>query len=137
MLFKEGVSKVIYLSYIQYLAPIYPISNFICDRYGGTLQTNVCLEELPAISLEEAVHRTVYHNSAEDVPLTESLMVAVEDDIIGRGASIAYHDCLKQLADYLILPDSMCKAKDPQTKKKCGSERPASKPGAQLPSLNG
>ncbi|KAK7158576.1 hypothetical protein R3I94_005031 [Phoxinus phoxinus] len=93
-------------------------------RYGGSLQTNVCLEELPDISLEEAVHGTVQHNSAEDDPLPESLMVAVEDDIIGQGASIAYHDCLKQLADYLILPDIMCNAKDPQTKKKCSAERP-------------
>ena len=84
------------------------------------------MEELPAISLEEAVHGTVQHNSAEDVdvPLPESLRVVVEEDIIGRGASIAYHDCLKQLTDYLIIPVSMCKAKDPQTNTVCGAERP-------------
>lgn len=76
------------------------------------------MEELPAVSIEEVVHGTVQHNIVEDVPLTESLRVAVKDDIIGRGASVAYHDCLKQRADYLILPVSMCKAKDPQPPQK-------------------
>ena len=43
-----------------------------------------------------------------DIPtLPDAAKVMVEDDIIGHPASIAYHDSLKRLAEYLLLPVNM------------------------------
>lgn len=60
-----------------------------------------------------------------DMPtFSEEAKVMVEDDIIGHPASIAYHDSLKQLAEYLLLPVSMCSAKDPNRKEECRAPGP-------------
>lgn len=55
-----------------------------------------------------------------DIPtLPDAAKVMVEDDIIGHPASIAHHDSLKQLAEYLLLPVSVCCAQDPNRKVEC------------------
>ncbi|XP_028296957.1 uncharacterized protein LOC114458764 [Gouania willdenowi] len=95
----------------------------ICVRTGGALNSKICLDALPTISMEDTVH-DVSANIPDptDTDLhtfPESCKVMVEDDIIGHPASITYHDSLKQLAEYLCLPVNTCPGKDSKTKQKC------------------
>ncbi|CAM4574040.1 unnamed protein product [Leuciscus chuanchicus] len=100
----------------------------ICVRTGGALKTPICLESLQEISMEDTVHDAPDNapdKTMADMPtLSEAAKVMVEDDIIGHPASIAYHDSLKQLAEYLLLPVSMCSAKDPNRKAECRAPAP-------------
>lgn len=116
---------------------------YFYNRTGGALKTQLCLDDLPTVSLEDTVHDAVDYShrdpeSTDIPPQTDvesvtpqtagktpaTLKVLVEDDVIGHPASITYHDCLKQLADYLVLPVNMCPAKDPNTKVECRAPRP-------------
>ena len=56
--------------------------------------------------------------------LSDAAKVMVEDDIMGHPASTAYHDSLKQLAEYLLLPVSVCSAQDPNRKVECWAPGP-------------
>ncbi|XP_028296913.1 uncharacterized protein LOC114458700 [Gouania willdenowi] len=90
---------------------------------GGALNSKICLDVLPTISMEDTVH-DVSANIPDptDTDLhtfPESCKVMVEDDIIGHPASITYHDSLKRLAEYLCLPVNTCPGKDSKTKQKC------------------
>ncbi|XP_065099320.1 uncharacterized protein [Paramisgurnus dabryanus] len=100
----------------------------ICVRTGGALKTPICLESLPEINMEDTVHDATDNapdKTMADMPtLPEAAKVMVDDDIIGHPASIAYHDSLKQLAEYLLLPVSMCSAKDPNSKAECRAPAP-------------
>ncbi len=42
----------------------------------------------------------------------------------GHPACIAYHNCLKQLAQYLVLPVTKCNAEDINTNLECGACQP-------------
>uniref|UniRef100_A0A1A7X744 Si:dkeyp-30e7.2 n=1 Tax=Iconisemion striatum TaxID=60296 RepID=A0A1A7X744_9TELE len=100
----------------------------ICVRTGGNLKANLDLDQIPTISLEDTVH-DAFDNSEEspctEIPsVHESLKVDVEDDLIGRSASITYQNCLKQLVDYLILPVNHCPAKNPNTREECMAPKP-------------
>ncbi|KAL0973307.1 hypothetical protein UPYG_G00201750 [Umbra pygmaea] len=100
----------------------------ICVRTGGALQNQICLDALPIISMEDTVHGSEDNSqdptTANLPPIPENAKVQVEDDVTGRQASITYHDCLKQLGEYLVLPVNMCNAKDSHTKVECGAPRP-------------
>ena len=98
------------------------------NRTGGALKSQICLDALPTVSMEDTVHDDQDNTSdpsASDMPtFPESIKVIVEDDIIGHYASIAYHESLKQLAHYLLLPINICPVKDPQTKVECRAPGP-------------
>lgn len=53
-----------------------------------------------------------------------SLWYSNEDDVIGRPASIVYHNSLKQLTEYLVLPISTCARNDPNTNTPCNAPKP-------------
>ena len=95
-------------------------------RTGGALQKSKWLDTLPAVGLEETVHDIDDgHNSSEVIPpLPEKTQVLCKEDIIGQPASIVYHSCLKQLAQYLVVPIPKCNTKDPVTDAECGALRP-------------
>ncbi|CAL8235097.1 unnamed protein product [Arctogadus glacialis] len=78
------------------------------------------------LGLEETVHDIDDgHNSSEVIPpLPEKTQVLCKEDIIGQPASIVYHSCLKQLAQYLVVPIPKCNTKDPVTDAECGALRP-------------
>jgi hypothetical protein len=57
-------------------------------------------------------------------PYRSEITVEVEEDIIGKPASIAYHDCLRQLCEFVALPIDSCKGKDPITQKQCQAKGP-------------
>ncbi|XP_016116920.1 uncharacterized protein [Sinocyclocheilus grahami] len=94
----------------------------------GASKTAVNLEDIPAISMEDMVHDVLHsHNpsSTEMPPTKDSLKVQVVEDATGHSASIVYHDCLKQLANYLVLPVTKCNAHDINTKLQCGACQPS------------
>ena len=70
--------------------------------------------------MEDTVHddqdNTSDPSASDMTTFPESIKVIVEDEIIGHYASIAYHESLKQLAHYLLLPINMCPTKDPRNK---------------------
>ena len=98
------------------------------NRTGGALKTPIALESLKEISIEDTVHDApdnATDPTMSDMPtFSEAAKVVVEDDIIGHPASIAYHDSLRQLAEYLLLPVSVCPAKDPNSNVKCQAPGP-------------
>lgn len=47
-----------------------------------------------------------------------------EDTIVGQPASTTYKVCLKQLAEYLLLPISLCPIKDPLISLECRAPEP-------------
>ncbi|XP_062379106.1 uncharacterized protein LOC134067711 isoform X2 [Sardina pilchardus] len=99
----------------------------VCLRTGGSLTTNICLESLPVVSMEESVHDAVdpsHDSTSKEPPLPEAIKIIVDDDVIGHPASIVYHDCLRQLAEHIVLPMSKCTAKDPVTKQQCCAQAP-------------
>ena len=73
--------------------------NICVNRTGGALKTNISLDELPEISVENTtVHDTIddsegsEENSATDkFPFSDTIQVVGEEDIIGHCASIIYH----------------------------------------------
>lgn len=87
----------------------------------------MCLESLPTVTMEEPVHDVVDHNrdsAGTEPPLPEAMKILVEDDVLGRPASVVYHDCLRQLAELIVLPVKECAAKDPVTKRQCSATAP-------------
>ncbi len=64
------------------------------------------------------------HDAARKEPPPEAIKILVEDDVVGHPASIVYHDCLRQLAEYIVLPMTKCTAKDPVTKQQCCAQPP-------------
>ncbi len=95
-------------------------------RTGAALTTNICLESLPVVNIEETVHDVANpsHDAARKEPPPEAIKILVEDDVVGHPASIVYHDCLRQLAEYIVLPMTKCTAKDPVTKQQCCAQPP-------------
>ena len=95
-------------------------------RTGGALTTNLRLETLPTVSLEESVLDVDFNRDSArpDTPLPEAMKVVVEDDVVGHPASIVYHDCLKQLAGCVALPMTECTEKEPMTNKPCPAKAP-------------
>lgn len=67
---------------------------------------------------------TSWDSSTEEPPLPEAIKVLVEDDIIGHPASIVYHDCLRQLAKYIVLPITKCSKYNSVTKPQRGAAAP-------------
>ncbi len=65
------------------------------------------------------VHDSVDPEPMEPPPVPEKIQVHSEDNIIGHPASITYHVCLKQLAEYLLLPIPLCTVKDLLTSVEC------------------
>ncbi|XP_015251285.1 PREDICTED: uncharacterized protein LOC107098251, partial [Cyprinodon variegatus] len=98
----------------------------VCVRTGGALTTNLRLETLPTVTLEESVLDVDFNRdpARPDTPLPEAMKVEVEDDVIGHPASIVYHDCLKQLAGCVALPMAECTEKEPMTNKPCPAKAP-------------
>ena len=109
----------------------------------GALKTQICLNALPTIncqanSMHNAADNSEYPTIADIPPLLETAKVLFEDDIIGHPASITYHDCPKQLSEYL--PFNMCIANYLNIKeeyKYLDYLRSISTPGEQLLSFNG
>ncbi|KAJ8271057.1 hypothetical protein GJAV_G00122270 [Gymnothorax javanicus] len=88
-------------------------------RAGGDMRTEICLDALQSISVEDTVHDAVDAEPMEQPPVPGTIQIQSEDDILGHPASIAYHDSLKQLAAYLLLPISLCSARDQVTSVEC------------------
>ena len=106
------------------------------------------LEECPSVTMEDTVHDTGDDTDQDDheedlsvleqeqetqhlpqkkqrrQPYRSEITVEVEEDIIGKPASIAYHDCLRQLCEFVALPIDSCKGKDPITQKQCQAKGP-------------
>lgn len=77
--------------------------------------------------MEETVHDDVdhcRHTTEKDIPLPEAIKVLVEDDVTGQPACIVYRDCLKQLAELIVLPMAECAEKHPVSKKQCSAKAP-------------
>lgn len=68
------------------------------------------------------------HNSSEVDPVytdaPEERQAPTEEEFIGKPASIAYHQNLKLLAEFLLLPIPMCTGKDPVTFAECREPGP-------------
>lgn len=113
--------KILFFVFISH-----SFSNY--NRTGGALKTQICLESLQEISMEDTVHDAPANApdpTTSDTPTpAEAAKVLVEEDIIGHPASIAYHDSLRQLAESLLLPVNMCSAKDPNRKVECCAPGP-------------
>ncbi|XP_073711935.1 uncharacterized protein [Misgurnus anguillicaudatus] len=93
----------------------------ICVRSRYTSKMPIHLDDIQPISMEDTVHDALdsHEPHITETPTSkESLKVLVVDDVIGHPASIAYHDSLKQLAQFLDLPIQTCKAKE------CGASKP-------------
>ncbi|KAM4584545.1 uncharacterized protein PAE49_004061 isoform 2-T2 [Odontesthes bonariensis] len=95
-----------------------------CVRAGVAFATKIGLENLQTISMEDTVHDSPDTETSEPPPVLGKVEVDEEDIIIGQRASITYHVCLKQLAEYLLLPVSLCPNKDPLTSLECGAPGP-------------
>ncbi|CAL8383573.1 unnamed protein product [Arctogadus glacialis] len=115
---------------------------------GRSLNTGFILEECPSVTMEDTVHDAGDDTDQDDheehlsvleqeqetqhlpqkkqrrQPYRSEITVEVEDDIIGKPASIAYHDCLRQLCEFVALPIDSCKGKDPITQKQCQAKGP-------------
>ncbi|KAG1928002.1 hypothetical protein F2P79_023847, partial [Pimephales promelas] len=96
----------------------------LCVRTCDVTQQKLCLDALQAIIMEDTVYDTNDQEPIESQQVPEIIKVLSEDDIIDHPAAIAYHVCLKQLAECLLLPIPMCTAKDPQTFVECGAPGP-------------
>ena len=75
---------------------------------GGALQAPPDLASLPVIDACETVHDIPEMEPDPPLPQPPFPDVITEDDLIGKRASIAYEDCLKQLASFLVLPLQRC-----------------------------
>ncbi|KAJ0060515.1 hypothetical protein NL108_014994 [Boleophthalmus pectinirostris] len=97
----------------------------ICLRAGGALKQPFCVDTLPQIHMDETVHDEPDDcETVEDAVPPDTAMAVIEKDVLGKQASIIYHDVLKQLLDYLILPVDKCTAQDPISKVSCNAPRP-------------
>nr|XP_055044376.1 uncharacterized protein LOC129430825 [Misgurnus anguillicaudatus] len=79
---------------------------FLQIRPGGAAN----IEQLHEISLDEAVLDVVMPTAPEDDErdIPENQKVVCEDDLVGKKASIVYHENLNMLATYLQLPIQRC-----------------------------
>lgn len=85
-------------------------------RMGGALQAPPDIASLPVIDANETVHDIPEMEPDPPAvvpplpqpPFPDVLDVITEDDLIGKRASIAYEDCLKQLTSFLVLPLQRC-----------------------------
>lgn len=68
---------------------------------------------------QSSSHDTADTKPADPPVLTDTIKVNSEDDIIGQPASNAYHVCLEQLVEYLLLPVLLCTVYDPLTSVEC------------------
>ncbi|XP_034043633.1 zinc finger protein 546-like [Thalassophryne amazonica] len=75
------------------------------------------------VVMEKSVHDAIHEESKEQSLQPEKSQAALEVEIVGL-VSLAYHECLKQLAEYLLLPVKKCTTKDPVTSVECGSAGP-------------
>lgn len=86
------------------------------------------IEDFPVIGLDQSVHDEPEEEDGaenfDNVPPPEAARVLTEEDLIGRPASIVYHDVIKQLLDFLVLPIDKCSGKDPNTKEPCSATKP-------------
>ncbi|XP_013884308.1 uncharacterized protein LOC106532736, partial [Austrofundulus limnaeus] len=96
----------------------------LCVRPVDAIQQKLCLDALQAISMEDTVHDILDTESMESQPAPEVIKVQCEDDIVEHLAAITYHTCLKQLAEYLLLPIPVCTEKDPLTLVECQAPGP-------------
>lgn len=94
------------------------------------MKTTISLDELPVISMEDSVLDAADQpqdpttTETDTTPLKDAAAALVVDDVISQHASITYHNSLKQLAEYLVLPVDMCTTKNPTTKQQCGATKP-------------
>lgn len=70
------------------------------------------------------MHDSPDAEASEPPPVPGKVQVHKEEDIVGQRASMAYHVCLKQLAEYLLLPITRCPNRDPLTFLQCGASGP-------------
>ncbi|KAK7888818.1 hypothetical protein WMY93_024378 [Mugilogobius chulae] len=90
----------------------------------------ICLRDLfgglSCCYLEESVHDEPDDdlNKPETLTPPEAAAVLIEEDVIGKPASIVYHDVIKQLLDFLVLPIDRCSVKDRITKEPCSAAKP-------------
>ncbi|KAK7916712.1 hypothetical protein WMY93_012473 [Mugilogobius chulae] len=98
----------------------------ICLRSGAVLPRGISLEDYPVVTLEESVHDEPDDdlNKPETLTPPEAAAVLIEEDVIGKPASIVYHDVIKQLLDFLVLPIDRCSVKDRITKEPCSAAKP-------------
>ncbi|KAK7898837.1 hypothetical protein WMY93_019690 [Mugilogobius chulae] len=98
----------------------------ICLRSGAVLPRGISLEDYPVVTLEESVHDEPDDdlNKPETLTPPEAAAVLIEEDVIGKPASIVYHDVIKQLLDFLVLPIDRCSMKDRITKEPCSAAKP-------------
>ena len=86
-----------------------------------TTQIKMIMKKISLCWSKSKRHNIFPKKSKEGNPLPP---VEVEEDIIGKPASIAYHDCLRQLCEFVALPIDSCKGKDPITQKQCQAKGP-------------
>ncbi|XP_065150413.1 uncharacterized protein [Paramisgurnus dabryanus] len=99
-------------------------------RTGGVLETQLNLDDVPEMNMEDTLYDIEDIEEEEENTLTDDqphpgfIKVLNEDDIIGVPASIVYHSSLKQLVHYLDVPVRACTAMNRTTKKCCGAPKP-------------
>ncbi|XP_061653876.1 uncharacterized protein LOC133489123 isoform X2 [Phyllopteryx taeniolatus] len=100
----------------------------ICVRTGAALKSLMRLDALQTVGMEDMVHDDPESmpdpTTAERQTFPGAVKVTVDDDIVGKPASIVYHNSLMQLIQYLYLPVNICTAKDPQKKTECQAPGP-------------
>ncbi|XP_073712972.1 uncharacterized protein [Misgurnus anguillicaudatus] len=74
--------------------------------------------------MEESVHDDPDVEKQDAAIPPNAAMALTEDDVIGQPASVVYHDVLKQLLDYLVLPIERCYFKESTTGTQCNAVEP-------------
>ncbi|KAK7883964.1 hypothetical protein WMY93_027087 [Mugilogobius chulae] len=94
-------------------------------RTGAALRSKIDVTELQEISEEDTIYDfAVTETPAELVMVPEKSKVAVPRDIIGQHASIVYHKCMLELAQFLLLPSDGCKGRNADSNEECGEKPP-------------
>uniref|UniRef100_A0A8C6UAK9 Uncharacterized protein n=1 Tax=Neogobius melanostomus TaxID=47308 RepID=A0A8C6UAK9_9GOBI len=99
----------------------------ICVRSGGALANKIDLRQYEEIAMEDTVHDVSGIDLEEEEEEEEGSAKLPDQrglEFIGEPASIAYHHCLKELAESLILPISKCKTRDKYSSVECQSPGP-------------
>ncbi|CAL9705808.1 unnamed protein product [Knipowitschia caucasica] len=82
-------------------------------RTGATMREVIELQNLQDISEEDTLYDIVLPEAPHDDPVSipDNCKVAVSGDIVGQQAAIVYHKCVQQLAEFLLIPITLCTAK--------------------------
>ncbi|XP_077065699.1 uncharacterized protein LOC143718569 [Siphateles boraxobius] len=107
----------------------------ICLRTAAALETQINLNNLPELNLEDTLYDCEEKEEEEehddndeeistDVTFPSSSKVVCADDIIGVPASIVYHSSLKELVQHVNIPTRTCTKIDKNRKLPCGASKP-------------